>query len=106
MKLIGKLIIYTILIVILIPFSLASELLFEDVIFEWIVNIGIGIVHFWFLFVVYSDAKKRGVSENWWLAVFFLSVIGGFIYYFSVKDKPIMEHGQKQEEKVPFSLDE
>jgi len=39
------------------------------------------ISHIWFMYVVYSDAKMKGVSENWWIAIFFLGPTGGLIYY-------------------------
>lgn len=50
-------------------------------------NIAILALHLWFVYYVYNDAKSIGVSENWWLAIFFLGFIGALIYYFVTKDK-------------------
>ena len=44
-------------------------------------------VHFWFMFYVYNDAKQIGVSENWWLAIFLFSFIGGIAYWFMTKEQ-------------------
>lgn len=50
----------------------------------WPISIGIWL---WFLYVVYHDAQKIGVNENWWLIALFLAQIGGTIYYFVTKDE-------------------
>ena len=45
------------------------------------------IVWFVLLMVIYKDAKSKGMNENWWIIAFFLSWLGGIIYYFKSRDK-------------------
>lgn len=55
----------------------------------------------WFMFVVYNDAPKRGLSENWWIIVLLLGPIGGTIYYLKANKIP---KGKEKKQRLKEQL--
>lgn len=85
MKLSIKLLLYIILIVVGYVLATMGNVLFGP--WGGFAIYLIPIAHFWFMFVVYNDAKAIKVNENWWVLVLFLGPLGGIIYYLVTDEK-------------------
>ncbi|MFC1753582.1 hypothetical protein ACFL96_09355 [Thermoproteota archaeon] len=50
--------------------------------------VAVAVIMFFFLmWLVYKDAKQKGLSENYWLLVLLLGFIGAIIYWFISRKK-------------------